>query len=170
MSSKFMIFTGTQINYYIICPTKLWLFSHFATMEQNSELVYLGNLLQKTAFQRVKKNVLIDQKIGIDFIMKGDRIVLHEIKKSDKMERAHVMQLLYYIYYLKRFKGIEKIEGRLDYPKQRKVVRIVMDEKNEAELENILKDIRKIVSMERPPKPVYKKHCRKCSYFEFCFC
>ncbi|MCD6093011.1 MAG: Dna2/Cas4 domain-containing protein [Candidatus Aenigmarchaeota archaeon] len=23
--------------------------------------------------------------------------------------------------------------------------------------------------LEKPPKPEYKKYCRKCSYFEFCF-
>jgi len=163
------LFTGTQVNYYIICPTKLWLFSHFAAMERESELVQLGSLLQQTTFQRVRKDIIIDEKIGIDFIMKGNKLVLHEIKKSSKMEKAHVMQLLYYIYYLKKFKGIKNIEGRIDYPKQREVLRITLGEKEEREIEDILDDIRKVVEMKEPPKPVYKKYCRKCSYFEFCF-
>ena len=170
MLSKNVIFTGTQINYYVICPTKLWLFSHFATMEHGSDLVLLGRILQESSYQWVKKDLMIDQRITIDFVKKGDKLILHEVKKSSKMEKAHIMQLLYYIYYLKKLKGIEKAEGRIDYPKQRKVVRIELTEEKEREIERILKDIKRIVSLKNPPKPVYKKYCRKCSYFEFCFC
>jgi len=163
------IFTGTQINYYIICPTKLWLFSHFTTMEQESELVSLGKILQKTSFQQVEKDLVIDQKISIDFIKKRDKIILHEIKKSSKLEKAHVIQLLYYIYYLKHEKNIKNVEGIINYPSKRKVVKVELTKEKELELIEIFQKINKIVSLPTPPKPKYKKYCRKCSYFEFCF-
>lgn len=163
------IFTGTQVNYYIICPTKLWLFSHFATMEQTSELVTLGKLLQETSFSNVKKNLIIDQKIAIDFIKKGDKLILHEIKKSSKLEKAHITQLLYYIYYLKHEKGIENVEGVIDYPTKRKIVEVKLTSEKESELLNIIQKIKEIISLPKPPKPEKRKYCRKCSYFEFCW-
>jgi CRISPR-associated exonuclease Cas4 len=163
------IFTGTQVNYYIICPTKLWLFSHFATMEQTSDLVNLGKLLQETSFQHVKKDLIMDQKIAIDFIKKGDKLILHEIKKSEKLEKAHIFQLLYYLYYLKHEKGIENVEGIINYPSKRKIVKVKLTPEKEIELQSILQKIKEIISLPQPPKPVKLPYCRKCSYFEFCW-
>lgn len=162
-----IIFTGTQVNYFIICPTKLWLFSHYATMEQTSDLVILGKLVQENFYPQ-KKNLIIDQKISIDFIKKGKKLIVHEIKKSDKLEKAHMMQLLYYLYYIKNEKGFENIEGIINYPSKRKIVKIKLTPKKENELKKIFENIKKIV-LSKPPKPKYKKYCKKCSYFEFCW-
>jgi len=161
------VFTGTQVNYFIVCPTKLWLFSHFVRMEQNSDLVSLGKLLHEESYKRDRKEIMIDSRIAIDFVKKGDKIILHEIKKSRKLEKAHYYQILYYLYYLKR-KGV-KAEGMIDYPKIRKNKRVVLSEENERELEDILDGVEKIISKENPPKAEKKKYCRKCSYFEFCW-
>jgi len=163
------IFTGTQINYYIVCPTKLWLFSHLTTMEQTSDLVLLGHLLQEISFYRVQKDIIIDQKISIDFIKRGDKLILHEIKKSSKLENAHIAQLLYYLYYLKHEKGIENAEGIINYPSERKIVKVELTPEKELELVNIFQRIKEIISLPQPPKPEKKKYCRKCSYFEFCW-
>ncbi|WP_297445894.1 CRISPR-associated protein Cas4 [Desulfurobacterium sp.] len=168
MLSKTAFFTGTKVAYFVICHTKLWLFSHFLTRENESELVALGSLLQETSFKSMNKDIIVDQRIGIDFIKKGNKLILHEIKKSDKLEKAHLYQLLYYIYYLKKLKGLES-EGRITYPLKRKVVKVQLTEENEKEIERILKEIRKIISLPNPPKPEYKRYCRRCSYFEFCF-
>lgn len=165
-----MLIGGVKVNYYIHCKTQLWLFSHLITQEHESEYVILGKILNEVSFQNIKKDILIDNKISVDFIKKNGSVIIHDIKKSPKFKEAHVHQMLYYIYYLKKLKGIEKVEGRIDYPKQRKVVRIELTEEKEREIERILKDIKRIVSLKNPPKPVYKKYCRKCSYFEFCFC
>jgi CRISPR-associated exonuclease Cas4 len=166
---KEAIFTGTQVNYYIICPTKLWLFSYFLSMEQESDLVSLGKLLQEISFQDVKKDLILDQKIAVDFIKKGEKLIVHEIKKSSKLEEAHTFQLLYYLYYLKYEKGIENVEGIIDYPSKRKIIKVELTEEKEKEIEKILKEINEIISKPKPPLPVYKKYCRKCAYFEFCF-
>jgi CRISPR-associated exonuclease Cas4 len=167
--NKDSVFTGTKINYFFICPTKLWLFSHFTTMEQNSELVALGNLVQNDTYKKDKKDIVIDQNIAIDFIKRGKGLVLHEIKKSSKMEKAHEMQLLYYLYYLKTEKGIDNAVGEIDYPKQRHILRINLTEKKETELKSAFGKISQIISLPKPPKPEKKRICRKCSYFEFCF-
>jgi CRISPR-associated exonuclease Cas4 len=162
-------FTGTQVNYFIVCPSKLWYFSHYLQMEQTSDLVSLGKLLHETTYERIKKDVLIDSKISIDFVKKGDKIILHEIKKSKKLEKAHFYQTLYYLYYLKNVKNIPNVEGILNYPKLRKTEKIKLTNQREEEIENILKKIEEIISKQKPPKPEKKGYCRKCSYFEFCF-
>lgn len=69
--SKEQIFNGTQINYFIVCPTKLWYFSHFLQMEKNSDLVSLGKLIHETSYEKIKKDVLIDSRISIDSVEKG---------------------------------------------------------------------------------------------------
>jgi len=145
--NKKAVFTGTQVNYFVICKTKLWYFSHFLQREQESDLVSLGKILQETSY-RDKKDVIIDSKVAIDFIKKRDKLILHEVKKSRKMEKAHLMQLLYYIYYLKNEKGIENVEGRIDYPRQRKVVGVKLSEEKEKELLKIFEEIKEIISLE----------------------
>ena len=168
MLPKTALFTGTQVAYFIICPTKLWLFSHFLARESESDLVALGALLQKNAFARSEKDIMIDQKISIDFIRRGGKIILNEIKKSRKLEKAHEYQMLYYLYYLKNFKGVEA-EGVINYPAKRKVKKVVLTPEKENEIRKILESVRKVISLPSPPKPQRKGYCRKCAYFEFCF-
>jgi len=60
LMSKEMLFSGTQVNYFVICKTKLWLFSHFVTMEQSSDLVSYGKLVHETSYGAKKKEIVID--------------------------------------------------------------------------------------------------------------
>ncbi len=165
-----LLIGGIKVSYYFICKSKLWLFSHFITQEKESELVLIGKILEEMFFKEIKsKNVLIDTKISIDFIKTKDKVVLHDIKKSSKFKEAHYYQMLYYLWYLKNIKGVEKLEGVINYPKEKKVIKVELTEEKEREIENILKKINEIISLPRPPPAVYKPYCRKCAYFEFCF-
>jgi len=168
MFNKETFYTGTQVNYYVICPRKLWFFSHFLQMEENSDLVSMGRHIHETSYVKNKKEVVIDQKIAIDFIKRGDSLVLHEIKKSKKIEDAHRLQLLYYLYFLKN-KGIENASGEIDYPKLREVEKVELGPDSENRIREILEDIPRVVSLERPPAKKRMKRCRKCSYFELCY-
>jgi CRISPR-associated exonuclease Cas4 len=166
---KETFFTGVQVNYFIHCKTQLWYFSHYLTQEHESELVMLGKILHEIAFKNVKKDLIIDQKISIDFIKKGDKLILHDVKKSEKFKDAHYYQMLYYLYYLKHEKGIENVEGIINYPSKREIVKVELTPEKEIELKNILQKIKEIISSNQPPKPVKLPYCRKCSYFEFCW-
>jgi len=166
--TKELVFTGTQVNYFILCPTKLWYFSHFLHMEQNSDLVVLGKLIHETSFERLKKDVLIDNKISLDFIERENKLIIHDVKKSKKLEKAHIYQILYYLYYLKQ-KGISA-EGEINYPQLREIKKVNLTEDKEKEIENIINGIKKIVELPSPPKPEKRKYCIKCSYYEFCWC
>ena len=106
--------TGCQINYYFICKRKLWLFSKHITMEQNSELVALGKLIDEFSHKRQKKSIMIDGVINIDFI--DNQGIIYEVKKSIKMEDAHIWQLKYYLYYLAE-KGVKNINWSIGLSK-----------------------------------------------------
>ncbi|MEM3504919.1 MAG: CRISPR-associated protein Cas4 [Archaeoglobaceae archaeon] len=159
-----MYVRGTQVNYYFVCKTKLWLFSKNVSMEQESDLVKLGSLLQRQFFGREEKDVSIGP-IAIDVLRRGDEIEIVEVKKSDSIEKADYYQVLYYLYYLSKF-GI-KAKGRISYPKKKKVIEVRLEE-NKA-IEEVLEKIAETLAGEMP-KPEYKSYCRKCAYFEFCFC
>jgi len=160
--------TGTQINYYLICPTKLWLFTHRITMEDESEEVQIGKYIHETSYAREKKNVIIDDKIALDIVRQGDKLVICEVKKSMKLDKAHLYQLYYYLYYLHKIKGIEEVEGLLLYPEQRKREEIELTEAITHELEKMLSEINRIIKSPQMPKPMRKPYCRSCAYFEFC--
>ena len=167
-SEKHLQVKGTEINYYFICRTKLWLFSHNIQMEQESESVSMGKQLHKKSYGREKKDFTIDNIISVDFIRRGETLELHEVKKSSKMENAHRYQLLYYMYYLKKEKGIEDIVGFIDYPKLRKKEKVELTEVEEKSLEEIIEGIGRIVHG-TIPKPEKMRICRKCAYYEFCW-
>ncbi len=166
---KKIIFTGTQINYFKICKRKLWYFSHNLGQEQESETVELGKILQRESYRNEKKDLCVDSKISIDYIKRGDKLILHEVKKSKKLRDSHEIQLRYYLYYLKEMKGIKNIEGIIDYPTRREVIKINLSEDDIKELSHILSEINKIILLPTPPKAIKKPYCRKCSYFELCW-
>ena len=123
-----MNITATHINYYHICHRKLWLFSNGINMEHTSDTVYDGKLLHETSYpQRAEKYREIDLSFtlnnGMDLFGKIDfydakEKIIHEIKRSDKIEEAHEWQVKFYIYLLE-LNGIEGATAILEYPKLR---------------------------------------------------
>jgi CRISPR-associated exonuclease Cas4 len=162
-------FTGTQVNYYVICHTKLWLFTHHISMESENENVQIGKYIHEKTYSREMKNVIIDEKIALDIIRKDEKLIICEVKKSMKLEKAHLYQLYYYIYYLKKIKGIENVEGLLLYPEQKTKKEVQLTEQIINEIEEILIGIKKIIGKIEIPKPLKKSYCTKCAYFEFCW-
>jgi len=158
-------YTGTQVNYYFVCRRKLWLFSHNLEMEHGSDLVNMGKLIHETSYERKFKEIEIGS-IKIDFLEKACEV--HEVKKSKRIESAHVYQLLYYLYYLKKL-GVEAT-GIINYPLIRKKLELNLTEEKEKEIERILSEITSILAEKHPPEAVKKSYCKKCSYFELCWC
>ncbi|AHF80397.1 CRISPR-associated protein Cas4 [Thermococcus paralvinellae] len=156
---------GTEINYLFICSTKLWYFSKGITMEQESEWVDLGKFLHEKSYFGEEKEVKIGP-ISIDFIKKGDIIEVHEVKKGKSMEKAHEMQALYYLYYLKKL-GI-KAKAILNYPKLRETRKITL-EGREKEVEEVIREVERIKALTKPPEPKKSRACKKCAYYELCW-
>ena len=160
-----LTFTGTQVNYFFVCLRKLWFFSHDLEMEHGSDMVLLGKLLHETSYRRKFKEVMIES-IKIDFLERGG-CEIHEVKRSRRVEKAHLYQLLYYLYYLKRL-GVEA-KGVLNYPLLKKTVDAELTPEREVELEGIFGRIREILALDKPPVGERKGYCKKCSYSELCW-
>ncbi|WP_342304179.1 CRISPR-associated protein Cas4 [Methanolobus sp. ZRKC5] len=166
--SPTMKITGVKINYYHICHTKLWLFSHNITLEHEHENVNIGKVLHEERYSKNKKDVTIDNTISIDFVKQRNGIIeLHEVKKTKKMEDAHLRQMLYYLYYLKR-RGIDA-QGVMNYPLLNQTKEVILTSDAEKNIEEDIRGIERIVTG-RMPHPKRIRICQKCAYSEFCFC
>ncbi len=164
-----MIVTGTHFNYYQLCHRKLWLFSNGINMEQESELVYEGKLVHENCYpQRNSRyeEVEIDG-IKVDYYDAKNKVI-HEIKKSNKADKAHEWQLKYYMYVFEQH-GIVGVSGVLEYPLLRKTQKVLLSDVDREEIQEIAKDISNIISQETCPPRVKKGICKNCSYFDFCY-
>lgn len=157
---------GTKFNYYYVCKRKLWLFSRGITMEEANDRVQQGKITHEYSYKNKeeKKEKLIDGLIKIDILEKES---VREVKLTSKMEASDRMQLLYYLYYLKQLGIIKK--GTLNYVNERKVVDVVLTDKDEKGIEEVLKDINRILNLKHPPKVEKLPYCAKCSYYEYCY-
>ena len=164
-----MHITGTHFNYYMICKRKLWLFANGITMESTSDLVSQGKLIHETTYrQRSERFKEIEVKgIKIDFYDPKNKII-HEIKKSDKRQEAHIWQLKYYIYILEQ-EGIEMASGVLEYPKLRKTEEVYLSDIDREEIKNILEKIENTIQLDDGPNKLQRTKCRNCSYSDFCW-
>jgi len=156
---------GTKVNYYCICKRKLWFFSKGITMEDKNDRVIQGKIIHESSYKSVEtKEVLIDDILKID-ILEDEHI--REIKTSSKMPVADRMQILYYLYYLKSI-GVKKT-GIINYVKEKKREFINLDDNSEKEIIEVLKEIKEIISYEKPPRIQNVSYCKKCSYYELCY-
>jgi CRISPR-associated exonuclease Cas4 len=161
-----MNITGVMVYYYFICERKLWYFTNEINMEQNSELVAIGKVLEESSYIREHKNILIDNTINIDFIK--NQAVLHEVKKTKAIEEAGIWQVKYYMYYLEN-KGVKNVTAKIDFPLLRETKEIILEKEDKEVLENIIKNIEDITKKDKPPKPIDQKRCKKCAYYDLCY-
>jgi len=164
--------SGTEVHYYVLCPRKLWWYSHGLEQEHvtggvGQENVALGTLLHQESYpDKACKDILIDGLIRLDFTEDGK---IHEIKKSKGGEKATLYQILYYLYYLKREKGIETT-GVIDYPLQKRRETVELTPELEAEVAQIVAGVGQVREQETPPAvPEPMPLCKKCAYQELCW-
>lgn len=158
--------TGIMIYYYFICQRRLWYFANQINMEQNSELVEIGKIIDETTYTREKKQILIDNTINIDFVKNG--AVLHEVKKTKSIEEAGIWQVKYYIYYLEN-KGVQNIKAKIDFPLLKESKEIILEDEDKKILDKVTKNIQEIIRMDKPPQIINSKICNKCSYYDLCY-
>ena len=164
-----MQITGTHINYYFICYRKLWLFTNGIQMEHTSDLVTEGKLIHESSYpQRSAKYEEVQiGGVKVDFYDPKNKVI-HEIKKSNKIEIAHEWQLKYYIYTFLQA-GIEGVTGILEYPKLRKTDEMLLNTLDIEEIKHFETDIERIIALENVPEVIDNKICKRCSYFDFCY-
>ncbi|WP_077920493.1 CRISPR-associated protein Cas4 [Spirosoma sp. 209] len=161
--------TATLIAYYHLCHRKLWLHAHQIRMEHTSEAVAEGKQLHERAYpqraERYREIILDGSKI--DFYDPYDKVV-HELKKSNKLEHSHVAQVQFYLYLLRK-NGIDGATGLIEYPKLRQTERVALTNEDVPMVENWIREVERIVDSEQCPPRLAKSRCRSCSYFDFCW-
>ncbi len=158
--------TGMMVYYYFVCKKKLWYFANQIQMEQNSELVEIGKIIDETSYKNQEKHILIDNTINIDFIK--NNVILHEVKKTKSIEEASIWQVKYYMYYLEQ-KGVENIKAKIDFPLIKETKDVVLNYEDRQALQNIITNIREIINSKNPMDVIQDKKCKKCAYYDLCY-
>lgn len=164
-----MNITGTHISYLHTCHRKLWLFANGIQMEHTSEIVAEGKLIADTTYlDRARKYTELEMDgIKIDYYDAKNKVV-HEVKKSDKVENAHFAQVKYYLYILLK-NGISGATAILEYPKMRQKEVVEWEDDDKEKIEQWVSDCSKLIQAEQCPPLLKKPICKKCSYFDFCY-
>lgn len=164
------LINATLINLYHVCHREMYLHHHGIRMEHTSDTVYEGKLIGESAYpERATKNTQIElDGIKIDFYDPKTKTV-HETKKSNKVEKAHEAQVLYYLYVLHR-NGIEGARGVIEYPTLRQRTEIEFDPIQDLpRIEGWLQDIEHLLAQDTCPPVVQLPICKQCSYYDFCY-
>lgn len=146
-------------------------------MEHTSETVYDGKLLHETSYpQRNDKHsefMLSAHFEGIDLFGKIDfydaiHKIIHETKRSDKVENAHLWQVKFYLWLLK-MNNIQGATAVVEYPllRQKDTVELL-----EADIDILKLTVKKIVELKESeicPPVIHAKICKSCSYYELCY-
>ena len=157
--------SGTIYSYSFLCERKVWLSYHNLSMEQESELVEIGKLIDETTYKNERHNFLIDNTVNIDFLKKN---IVHEVKKSSREKQMAINQIKYYLFILKNH-GFENIKGRLDVPKSKYTEEVILTEEDLENIKSNLEKIDKILKNKIIPEPINEKSCLKCAYYELCY-
>jgi CRISPR-associated exonuclease Cas4 len=164
-----MQITGTHIAYLHTCHRKLWLFANGIQMEHTSETVAEGKLIAETTYtDRARKYTELSvEGIKIDFYDAKNKVV-HEVKKSDKVEHAHIAQVKYYLYVLQK-NGIENPEAIIEYPKLKQTEMMEWNDDIINEAQEWEHAVAGIAGAEICPPLIKKSICKSCSYYELCY-
>jgi CRISPR-associated exonuclease Cas4 len=147
-------------------------------MEHTSDIVADGKLLHESSYpQRAEKYREINMSFTlgnevellgkIDFYDAKEKII-HEIKRSDKIEEAHEWQVKFYIYLLE-LNGIEGATAILEYPKLRITKEVTLSYVDKEYLKVMFIKIAEIMEAETCPPVINSKICKSCSYYELCY-
>ena len=155
---------GTLINYYFHCKRQCYLHGNRLNLEDNSENVQIGKAIHEEQLQNGHSEIAIEN-IRLDKLTKE---YLTEIKKSDADVEASTWQLLYYLKVLKD-KGIYR-KGKLEFIEKnktkRKVLVVELTGDEEKELEKIIDEVKKLITVDEIPERLNKGSCKKCAYYE----
>ena len=164
-----MHITATHISYFHICHRKLWLFTQGIYMEHTSDKVAEGKLIGETSYcQRAEKYTEIE--IGgskIDYYDAANKVI-HEVKKSNKMEEAHAWQVNFYIWLLENA-GVENGTAIIEYPTLKQTRQIMFGDEDRRYILQTIKQIESIVRSQQCPPLINSKICKQCAYYDFCY-
>jgi len=158
---------GTLIWYYYICKREVWLMARQLNPDEHDENVEWGRFLHEWRYGREKKELSFNN-VKLDIVReRDDQLLVVEVKKTSTFEKSATMQLMFYLWQLKEA-GVEA-SGELRFPEEKRRKTVTLNEESIRELQRAVRDIRRIVASERPPKAEKIRYCGKCAYREFCW-
>jgi len=155
---------GEEYYNYASCPTRLWLFHNNIIADSKNEHILMGKHLDETSHLRNRKTLTIQGLCSIDYVVNGDILEVHEIKKGKEATLAHKYQVLYYLEVIGELTG-QDVKGYIHYPETRQVVELTRDPKT---VHHIYNEILNILNG-KCPKPSRIPICDGCSYEEMCW-
>lgn len=159
--------TGSLLNAYYICQRKAWLMARQFHPDEDHSDVAIGRMIHQERYKRDRKEVWID-RLKIDIVREEqNHLVVVEVKKSSKMEKATLMQLAFYLYALKKM-GIPA-SGEIRYPEERKKEVFLLTDALEVELNEKIKEIEQFIAQHALPYVEQKRICFTCAYVDFCW-
>lgn len=153
------------IQAYLTCSREAWLEHHAILADQDHEVLTIGRLIHERSYARDRKETMVDGLLKIDIIR--DELVA-EVKKSSRHIEAARLQLLYYLFYLKREKGL-LMKGVLLFPKEKRAEKIILTLDKEQKIEKLLREIQVVINADNPPPVQKNRFCRTCAFREFCW-
>ena len=176
---------GMLVGYALVCPRKAWLSMRGLSMEQESEAVALGRLLDETAYPREKKGYELDVAAptpipdGVRLVGKIDHAnlrggVLHEVKKGRAVAEAHRAQVRFYLWLL-RLARVTRADGgaftaQIDYPSLRRTEAVAL---TDADAADFAATVASLVALAReptpPPRHARRAFCAACAFEELCY-
>lgn len=172
---------GMLIGYYCICKRKAWLSMHGLWMEQESQTVALGRLIDQSSYTRKKKALLLHAEAPCGTPLVGkidwaqlDQGVLHETKKGRSCEAAHVWQLRFYLWLLHlndvTGPGNRPFRGELNYPALRRTEPVTLSAAHRNRLAEMVAALRDLAHQANPPPRIRQRaFCQRCAYEELCY-
>lgn len=172
---------GMLVGYALVCRRKAWLSMRGLWMEQESDAVALGRMIDRTSYTRRDKALELDVEGpgGVPLTGKIDGAnlregVLHEVKSSRAVEDAHRMQLRFYLWLL-RLAGVTRADGQpftgqLDYPTLRRTEAVALTDADVDRLTGIVADLTALADAPTPPERLARRRfCAACAFEELCY-
>ena len=172
---------GMLVGYHAVCPRKAWYSMRGLSMEQDSDTVRLGRLLDETSYSRRQRPAMIEATApdGTPLVAKIDGVdlragVLHETKKGRSEEQAHRLQLRFYLWVL-ALAGVTRadgapLSGQLDYPALRRTEPVGLAPEHEDELARHVAALAALARQPTPPDRFPRRSfCRRCAFEALCY-
>lgn len=158
---------GTLVWYWSICHRQVWLICRGIEPDPQDEYLTLGRLIDETTYTRERHQVSFgDSKF--DFIQSSEgKLIVCEVKKSSRAEKAARLQLAHYLYELSKAGMVA--DGVLAFPKEKKRVSVELTDDLKSALDNIYDEIKTLTELPTPPPAKKSAYCNKCSYAEYCW-
>ncbi len=161
--------TGTLIWYYFVCEREVWLIAHEINPFQDDPFLEIGRIIHKESYKVEKKEIEMEG-MKFDLVRKSPEtwnVLIAEVKKSSKFLEASTMQLCFYLFNLEKMGIIA--EGELLFPREKKRIKVKLDDEKREKLKDAIERIKEIIKKEKPPPAQKIKFCKNCAYKEFCW-